>query len=81
MEKKAAEEEEERKESFPSFPQNPAVRAIAGGGKPPVNNSRHLGLLRKPSFGVPQIKNHKELLKDISRKQFKQGVGNLGALK
>jgi protein phosphatase methylesterase 1 len=75
-----------RKESFPSFPQNPAVRALAGesggggAGKPPVNSSRNLGLLRKPSFGVPQIKNHKELVKDILRKKFADGAGNLGAL-
>ncbi len=65
---------EEQMERFPGLKANPAVRAGAAGGagagRPPmVNNAKNFGLMRKESFGVPKIKNHKELLKGMFQKK------------
>lgn len=57
----------------PAMPRNPAVAAHENR----LRNPAKFGLDRKQSFGVPKIKNHKELLKGM----FQKKEGGMPSLK
>ena len=57
----------------PTMPRNPAVAAHENR----LRNPAKFGLDRKQSFGVPKIKNHKELLKGM----FQKKEGDMPSLK